>query len=76
MTTLVDESFVNSPTIQKGLQVQFMDNGVAEKVKHKALAQSHQEDVVEKQQPMGAWVELLAQQVYLRRTDAMKPALS
>ena len=58
MTTLVDESFVNSPTIQKGLQVQFMDIGVAQRAKHKALALSHQVDVVVNPQLTETWVEL------------------
>ena len=59
MTTLVGEFYANSPTIQKELQIQFMDNGAMQKVKLKALARSHQEvDVVVKPQPKETWVEL------------------
>ena len=58
MTTLVGESCVNSLTIQKGLQIQFMDNGEAQKAKHKVLERSHQADVVAKPQLTGTWVEL------------------
>ena len=58
MTTLVVESCVNSLIIQKGLQIQFMDNGEAQKPKHKVLARFHQVDVAAKQQLTETWVEL------------------
>ena len=74
MTTLVGESCVNSLTIQKELQIQFMDNGEAQKAKHKALARFLQADAVVGPQPTEIWVELLVQQVCRHRTDAMNPA--
>lgn len=74
MTTLVGEFCVNSLTISKGLQIQFMDSGVAQKAKHKVLARFHQADVVVEPQPTETWVELLVQLVCLHLTDAMNPA--
>ena len=74
MTTLVGEFCANSNTISKGLQIQFMDSGVAQKAKHKALARFRQADAVVEPQPTEIWVELLVQQVCPHRTDAMNLA--